>query len=229
LKGRDWISQNRLHLLLGFLGLALPLVVVIWGWVLSGSVQDSISDYNRLRTREAYQGILLAIGCVLISYRGYDPLEYFASHLAGVFAIVVAFFPNSGVLGPYHFISATGLFLMLSFFPLFVWTKTGREPQNIRQSLTSMFRLNSPFATAGISRRKRIRNIIYVICGFIILAGIVLAGASDIFWQDTPFFALKPVLLFEWMMIWAISIAALVKGGALPFLKDKTPSKVLNG
>jgi hypothetical protein len=228
LKGKDWISQNRLHLLLGFLGLALPLVVVIWGWILSGSIQNSLSDYYSLRTRNAFEGIMLAIGCVLVSYRGYDPLEYFASHLAGVCAVVVAFFPNTGVLGPYHFISATGLFLVLSFFPLCLWTKTDREPQDFRHKLTSLFNLGSAFNSRDMTRKKRIRNIIYVTCGFTILAGIILAGVSDIFWQHTPFFSLKPVLLFEWMMIWAISIAALVKGGALPFLKDMTNSEVLS-
>jgi hypothetical protein len=225
MKNREWISQKHLLLLLGCLGLALPLVVIVWGWVLSGSIQNSMSDYYRLRTKEVFEGILFAIGCVLISYRGYDPLEYSASHLAGMFAVIVAFFPNHGELGAYHFISAVGLFLVLAFFPLFLWTRTGGPPKGFRDTITNFFRLDQALMNPGMTKQKRARNTIYVICGFVILAGIVLSGLCDIFWQNTPFFSLKPVLFFEWAMVWAISLAALVKGRALPFLKDSSDLK----
>ena len=72
---------------------------MVWGFALSGwsiELQDSISDYYSLRTRDAFVGILFVIAWFLCTYKGYETVDDIAGYLACLFALGVAFFPNSG-------------------------------------------------------------------------------------------------------------------------------------
>jgi hypothetical protein len=200
-KGRLLVSHLMLRRVLGILGIALPVVLALWGFALSGwsmELQDSISDYYSLRTRDAFVGILFVIAWFLFAYRGYERKDDVAGYLACVFALGVAFFPNSGEGWEkiVHFSSAAGLFLVLSFFSLFLFTKSGdsRTPQ------------------------KRMRNRVYVACGLAMLACMVLIGLYYLFLKDTAVSDIKPVFWLESLMIWAFGISWFVKGETL--LKD---------
>ena len=56
------------------LGVALPVVLALWGFALCRcmEIQPSISDYYGLRTRDAFVGILFVVGWFLFAYRGYE-------------------------------------------------------------------------------------------------------------------------------------------------------------
>lgn len=188
------VSYLTLRRVVGVLGVALPLVLALWGFVLVGgiAIQPSISDYYGLRTRDALVGILFAVGWFLFTYRGYERKDDIAGNLACLFALGVALFPNSGA--PWervvHFASATALFLALSYFALFLFTKSGGSP-------TPM---------------KLARNRVYRTCGVIMLACIAAIGLYTALLQDTSLAALKPVFWLESAALWAFGVSWFVKG-----------------
>ena len=72
------ISYLRLRRIIGILGIALPIVLMVWGFALSGwsiDLQNSISDYYGLRTWDALFGILFAIAWFLFIYKGYETMD----------------------------------------------------------------------------------------------------------------------------------------------------------
>jgi drug/metabolite transporter (DMT)-like permease len=187
----------------GVLGVALPVVLSIEGFVLCrcGSVQASISDYYSLRTRDVLVGTLFAVGWFLFTYHGYDRRDDIAGNLACVFALGIALFPNSG--GPLeqrvHFISATAFFAVLSYFSIVLFTKTAGHP-------TAM---------------KRARNVVYRVCGGVMLACIVFIAIYFLFLQQTAVSRVKPVFWLESTALWAFGWSWFVKGETL--LKDPEP------
>jgi len=227
-QGRLIVSHLRLRRALGVLGIALPLVLMLWGFALSGwsmELQDSISDYYSLRTRDAFVGTVFVIGLFLFAYRGYERRDDVAGYLACVFALGVAFFPSKpqGWESIVHFSSAAGLFLVLSFFSLILFTKTKTcEPPWWRRIL-SAFRFGP--AKSGDSRtpQKRWRDRVYVACGLVMLACMALTGLYIWLLEDTAVSNIKPVFWLESLMIWAFGISWFVKGDWLRLLKDKNP------
>lgn len=204
-KERLLVSHLMLRRILGVLGIALPVILAVWGFALSGwalELQDSLSDYYSLRTRDAFVGILFVIAWFLFVYRGYERKDDIAGYFACVFALGVAFFPNSGEDWEQivHFSSAAGLFLVLSFFSLFLFTKSRGQ--------------RTP--------RKRMRDRVYIICGVVMLACMALIGFYKLFLQDTFISDYKPVFWLESLMIWAFGISWFVKGQTL--LKDRKRS-----
>ena len=194
------VSHLTLRRVLGVLAVALPIVLALWGFALCECIelQDSLSDYYSLRTRDAFVGILFVIAWFLFAYRGYDLGDNIAGYLACVFALGVALFPNSGEdwEKTLHFASAAALFLMLSYFSLRLFTKSTKP----RDSWTP---------------QKRVRNRIYVACGLVILACLALNGLYNLLLEDTTVSEIKPVFWLESLMIWAFGISWFVKGETL--------------
>lgn len=188
------VSYLTLRRVVGVLGVALPLVLALWGFALLNgiTIQPSISDYYSLRTRDTLVGVLFAVGWFLFTYRGYERKDDIAGNLACVFALGVAFFPNSGAQWEraIHFASAAALFFTLSYFALFLFTKSGGSP-------TPM---------------KLARNRVYRTCGVIMLACIAGIGLYSWLWDDTSVAALKPVFWLESAALWAFGVSWFVKG-----------------
>jgi hypothetical protein len=191
------VSPPTLRWVVGVLGVALPVVLAVWGFFICRclEIQPSISDYYALRTRDAFVGILFVVGWFLFAYKGYEPQDDIAGDLVCLFALGVAFFPNSGKgwEKALHFISATALFLVLSYFSLGLFTKSKGQK----------------------TPRKRTRNAIYRTCGVVMLACIVLIGIYSWWLDDTPISALKPVFWLESLALWAFGISWFVKGKTL--------------
>ena len=221
------VSHLRLRRIVGALGLALPVILLVWGFALSGwslTVQNSLSDYYSLRTRDAFVGILFVIAWFLCTYKGYEVVDDVAGNLACVFALGVAFFPNSGAGWEkiVHFSSAAGLFLVLSFFSLYLFTKAKNSPKGWRSTVTS-FRFNAVRPGDIVTPQKKIRNRIYIACGVVMVLCLVLIGIYSWLWQDTFISRFKPVFALEWMLIWAFGISWMIKGETL--VRDKKPAK----
>jgi len=215
------VDERLLRRIVGALGVALPVVVTVWGLFLSRwSVQDSLSDYYSLRTRDAFVGILFVIGWFLFAYRGYEKMDKIAGYLACVFALGVAIFPNSGSTWEriVHFSSATCLFLVLSFFSLLLFTKTKDSPKGFKPTVLSAFRFGATKSNSMTCEKKK-RNIVYIVCGIVMLACISLIGLYMLFWQNTAISNIKPVFCLEWLMIWAFGTSWFIKGETI--LKDK--------
>ena len=206
------MPYDQLRIIIGLLGIALPVVLILWGFVICECTDmlPSISDYYYLRTRDALVGILMATGVFLFTYRGYPrdekrdhkflPTDNIVGHLACLFAIGVAFFPDRGsdFDQVVHFISAGGMFVMLSVFSFFLFTKTkdGEQP----------------------TPKKLLRNKIYRACGIIIWLCIILLLLNWALFEDTSLEDLNPVFWLEALALWSFGFSWFVKGGA--FFKD---------
>jgi len=194
---------------IGILGVAFPVVLVIGTIIASGSdhILGSISEYYHSVMRNIFVGILCAIGLFLFSYRGYKQIDNVMGNLACIFALGVAFFPmslgSSDLVDKIHFISATLLFLTLSFFSLFLFTKTKDKKK--------------------MSCEKRKRNIVYITCGIIMLACIAFIAVYFIFqlYSYPAIYNLKPIFWLETFALWAFGVSWLTKGEAI--LKDIKP------
>ncbi len=142
----DDLSSHRYRLLIGVLGLMLPILLwVIAGWRPTEGSQrwellNSVSAYYYTGAVVVFVGILVALGVFLVTYRGYDNeynrLDRIVAIVAGVAAIGVAFFPSEAPLGvpkPFwwtpktgmiHYFCAFVLFSAFIFFTVFLFPKS---------------------------------------------------------------------------------------------------------
>lgn len=190
------ISYLGLRKAVGILGIVFPVILVL-GTLIIGkddTFQKSISMYYHTHMRDAFVGILCAVALFLFSYTGYSWVDNLCGDLAALFALGVAFCPTSetSIVGIIHLISAVLFFLTLIYFSLFLFTKSNANP----------------------TAQKKQRNIVYKICGFIMLLCIVailvfiilpndakikLETFSFVFWSET-------------IALWAFGVSWLVKG-----------------
>jgi hypothetical protein len=200
-------SDNAHRQLIGYIGLALPLILwVIAGWRPTGlsarwRPMDSISAYYYSGAVAAFVGLLVALALFLITYRGFDNkygwVDRLAARIAGFAALLVAFFPTSAPDGfpklPWwtpsnrvvHYISAIVLFSMFALFCLWLFRLTTSDPP---------------------PPDKRRRNGIYVGCGIVILISMTWAGVAG--WKEGPIFWPESLALIAFAISW------LVKGRA---------------
>ncbi len=204
------ISYLELRKAIGYLGIALPFVVSFGALLLQGmGIQDTISSYYYTEMRDVFVGILCAIGVFMASYKGYERKDDLAGDLACIFAVGVALFPTAPdnpsshekIIAAVHALLASFFFLTISYFSLFLFTKT------------------DPSRTA--TRKKRQRNTVYKICGYTMLIALALILIYSIA-PDSAVARLEkyhPVFWFESIAIEAFGIAWMTKGEAV--LKDE--------
>jgi hypothetical protein len=209
------ISFLAMRRLIGILGISLPIIVVIGGFLQSGSVvQGSISGYYYTNMRDFFVGLLCVVSLFLMSYRGYEKIDDLIGNLSGVFAMGIVVFPTSMFCGQVvkvgifllnddiseyiHLTFGTLFFLSLSFNSIFLFTR--RHP-------------------GVLGREKRRRNIIYRFCGIVMILAIVCTTIYTIFLRDTYISKFYPVLILESIALFAFGISWLVKGYTL--FKDK--------
>ena len=176
--------------------------------MLHGSgIESSISHYYHTEMRDVFVGSLWAIGVFLFSYRGYDRRDEIAGNLACIFAIGVALFPTEpeinptprdGVLSALHFASAAAFFLTNAYFSLV------------------LFRKSNPTKPPTPAKRKR--NLVYTICGYTILACLVLIAVAKSALSDSLLKGLDLVFWLESVAVVAFGVSWLTKGEAI--LKD---------
>jgi len=216
-KDPQLISYQILRRAVGILGIAFPVVLLIGSIICCGcnEIQTSISSYYHTGMRNIFVGILCAIALFMYTYNGYDYRDAIAGNLACIFALGVAFFPTSindavtkcipftidnHIIGKIHYVSAAGLFLIFSYFSIFLFTIKDKEP----------------------TKMKLKRNIIYKTCGYIMLGCIVLIGLYSICRYYNKCNCLldnRIVFWLESVALWAFGISWLIKGNSI--LKDK--------
>lgn len=206
-------SYLLLRQLIGILGILLPFICMFGGKLFTGiSIQRSISFYYHTNMRDFFVGLLFLLGLFLITYKGRFRLDNIISTLSGIAALCVALFPclfqspeepvgilqiKNGTSDIIHFTCASTFFILLAFNSLFLFTKR-KEGDEYKP-------------------HKKTRNIIYIVCGSVILiclitlAIILLFGKTDTDQTIT-------VLVFETIMLIAFGFSWLVKGQT--FLKD---------
>lgn len=205
------VSYLFLRKAVGVLGLALPVVLAGGAWLLFGDgVQASISAYYYTGLRDVFVGTLCAIAVFLLSYKGPEPRDDRAGDLASLGAVGTALFPTTPVdptsldrvLAGLHFGFAALFFLTLAYFSLALFTKTHPD------------RPPTP--------RKRMRNVVYRVCGVLILVAVALIAVVKLTpGLEEALLRLRPVFWLEALAVVAFGLSWLTKGEAI--LEDEGP------
>lgn len=210
------VAYVFLQRLVGGIAVLLPFVVVIGDFALGGDeLRSSISAYYYSPMGNVFVGALCALGVFFLSYQhkplpGYE-LDNNLSYGASAAAIGVALFPTaeheakawSGewLVSTVHLLSACILFVLLAIFSLKLFTKT--DP---RRALTEA---------------KRKRNTVFRVCGWTIVASIVLVALSNLV---QPPDSVRSLLWLETIGVVAFGISWLVKSGIFGILVDTEPA-----
>ena len=196
------ISFIMLRRFTGVTGALLPVVLLLGCCVYCQQCRyPSISAYYHTAMRDIFVGTLFAIAIFLLFYKGYHSGDHRVSIWAGISALCVALFetdppgtPVASLSDILHYISAVSFFLALIVFCFFLFTKT-----------------NPAVSPTG---RKLLRNRIYRICGFIMVA-CLLAIPLYSFWLKNLWpglTAANPVFWLETVLLWAFGVSWMVKG-----------------
>ena len=197
------INTLRLRVVLGVLAILLPWIVAI----LNGGFPQSISaTYYVDQCITPFMGILIACSVLLMCYKGYDLQDDIILTLSGVMGIGICLFPTYTELYEYvgtfhvpveissaiHNISAIIFFGLLSYNSLFLFTKGSAVPTS----------------------KKKIRNIIYRICGVGMIGSFLILLLPDFFIK---------VWLMETIALFFFGVSFLTKADVFPFLFCDTP------
>lgn len=211
------ISYLALRKTIGFLGLLLPFILMIGGWIASGSfdVEPSISDYYYTKLGSVFVGTLSVVAMFLFAYKGYETADRIAGFLGCVFALGVVFFPTAPcpepegyqkIFGYLHFAFAGLFFTVLIFFSLVLFTKSSTSHR--------------------MTGRKKMRNTVYHVCGYIMIACILGIAVFSI-WFDPEDCKVEDGDVTFWLetiALMAFGASWLVKGELI--LKDlNTPQQ----
>ncbi len=210
------ISYLNLRIGLGFVGFFLPIILIIGSFIFGNcsQIQPSISHYYYTVMGNYFVGSLCAVAMFLFFYKGYDKTDSIVANIAGVCALLVAFFPTdpasnslcqfvsnnrNGSVNAIHYTAAALLFSSFAFFCLVLFTKTD--------------------ATHAMSAHKKIRNKIFVCCGIIITVCVVLLAVYNIIGSlHNIIEKYKPTLILESIALFAFGLSWIAKGEM--FLKD---------
>ncbi len=202
-------AQRRV---IGFLGIALPILVVAISIILPvkerWTILDSISAYYYTSAIPVFVGLLFALAMFLFVYGGYegDIADRCLGKISGTAALGVIFFPTKAPDGfiepqwwtdwmrPVHYVSATLLFVTFILFSMWLFRRTAAETKE------------------EMSTGKRLRNKVYFWCGVIMIVSVLWAASS--LWTKHPIFIPEAIALI------AFSVSWLTKGRTVRWLRS---------
>ncbi|MCU0458095.1 MAG: hypothetical protein MUE37_03270 [Bacteroidales bacterium] len=205
-------SYLSLRKAVGWIGILLPFVLVLGNIFIfrEREVLTNMSVYYHTGMRDIFVGSICAIALFLFFYRGYDRWDDLSADIAGVFALGVAFFPTVED-GPWdwaawiHFISAACFLVILAIISLFLFTRGEEHPTGM----------------------KRKRNIVYRVCGIVMLASLASIEIFFLFFDGINSDS-RYVLIAETVTLMAFGISWLTKGGTLYPDKPKNNKNMEN-
>ena len=201
------VNTKRMRIMIGALGMLLPWLVAL----VTLSWPESIScTYYSVFAVGVFMVILGSAGILLINYKGYDKVDDITGTIAGIFGLLICLFPMVYVENPemktgilhlpsnisniFHCISAFGFFGMLAFMSFFLFTKTAGE----------------------MTKKKKIRNIIYRVCGIGMIGSFLLMLLDVI--PGVNIYNLTWIV--ETIALTFFGISWIVKSDSVPMLKD---------
>lgn len=201
------VDTKRMRIMIGILGMLLPWLVAL----ITLSWPQSISiTYYSLFAVGTFMVVLGSAGILLINYKGYERIDDISATIAGVFGILICLFPMTYLPDPsvkvgvlhlpsnisniFHCISAVGFFGTLAFMSFFLFTKTSGD----------------------ITPQKKIKNVIYRICGVGMMASFLLFFLNFI----PNFKCYNLTWIVETIALFFFGASWIVKSDAFPFLKD---------
>ena len=205
-----WLK--RIRNLAGFLGMILPWISLIGAIIVSNTTGVPAEFWPTLSISATYYicpaltGILTAASVVLMCYDGYSLRDNIVTTISGIFGIMIVLFPCActvsgelvgffqlpvAISNTIHCASACAFFILLSINSLFLFTIGEKES----------------------TKQKKIRNIIYRVCGIGMLCALILMVLPVSFFAKT--FVVEAIALTFFGISW------LVKGQVFGILKDK--------
>ena len=203
---------RRIRNLAGFLGMILPWISLIGAIIVSNTTGIPAEFWPTLSISATYYicpaltGILTAASVVLMCYDGYSLRDNIVTTISGVFGIMIVLFPCActvsgemvgffqlpvAISNTIHCASACAFFILLSINSLFLFTLGEKEP----------------------TKQKKIRNIIYRVCGIGMICALILMVLPVSFFAKT--FVVEAIALTFFGISW------LVKGQVFGILKDE--------
>ena len=203
---------RRIRNLAGFLGMILPWISLIGAIIVSNTTGVPAEFWPTLSISATYYicpaltGILTAASVVLMCYDGYSLRDNIVTTISGVFGIMIVLFPCActvsgemvgffqlpvAISNTIHCASACAFFILLSINSLFLFT--------IGEKVST--------------KQKKIRNIIYRVCGIGMLCALILMVLPVSFFAKT--FVVEAIALTFFGISW------LVKGQVFGILKDE--------
>lgn len=201
------ISYKALRRLIGFLGMLLPIVLIIGGWIFAkDAIQQSISLYYYSNMRDFLVGTLFLVALFLMTYKGTLVIDNVITTITGIAGLSVAIFPCFNELyetqrvGIFQMYPSTSNIFHLSFASLFF----------ILLAINSIFLFTRK--SGPVTPQKKKRNKVYVICGIIILACFVGLIVCMLTLNQQQKFDSRIILILETIALWAFGVSWLVKG-----------------
>jgi len=204
------IWLKRIRNLAGFMGMILPWVSLL-GAILVARTDGVPEDFwETLSISATYYitpplvGILTTTAVVLICYKGYEKRDDLVTTISGVFGLMIVLFPckcpaADSIVGFFqipvdisniiHCASAVMFFVLLAYNSMFLFTLGESD-----------------------TKQKRIKNIIYRVCGIGMLCAMVLMPLPIHFFAKT--FIVEAIALTFFGVSW------LVKGEVFGILSD---------
>ena len=208
-KNDQIISYYALRILIGATGMLLPFLLIIGNLIANQTlhIEFSVSDYYDNGTAgDILVGVLFVLGFFLMAYKGFDRIDSITANLGCVFALGVALCPTTSsnqVVHILHFVFAMLLFSTFIFFSIYLFRKS--DPQK------------------KCSPQKNKRNVIYLVCGIIMIVAIASIVVS-IFWLEEASQQYHLVFWFESLALISFGFSWITKAEFL-FLKDEENEK----
>lgn len=204
------ISYKTLRRLIGILGILLPLINILGGYLIAKTpVQQSISMYYYTNMRDFLVGLMFVVSFFLITYKGYSLIDLIVSTITGITGLGVAIFPCIGDLsitqrvGIFQLSQSTSNYIHLTCAVLFF----------ILLAINSMFLFTR--SDVNVTPQKKIRNVIYLVSGIVILVCVLGFLLSFILLSLEQRFDSKILLILESIALLAFGISWLIKGETL--------------
>lgn len=223
------VSYLLLRQLIGILGIVLPFALILGNHFLGNEswLQPSISHYFYSYMHFAFVGVLFILGAILISYREKEyKLASQVSTFAGAFAFCVAIFPteykdfndNAYIVTsnwePWfkwvHFGSAFCLFSCFAIFCFVIFQKADKDKD---------------LKPVEFDEKKKLRNLIYKLCGWGIVISIVMIGSCTLYEHlshKSTLFTKYSTFLFETTALLCFGNSWLLKG-SVNWKTDESP------
>ena len=186
-----WLTNTQtLRKLIGVLGIALPVLLYVFLWITAEHTVtlESISHYYYTRANPIFIIVVSVLAIFLMVYKGREPIDFYVSFTAGLFAILLLLFPTDNIAITccdadaaysvtyiqdsiwrvrFHYIAAAIFLLSLNYMSLFIFTRSNK-PKWER------------------TKEKRQRNTIYKFCGILMLSAlvVVLLGLLEVIPAD---------------------------------------------
>ena len=222
-------SSKTLRLVIGILGMALPLFLWLSLYVFSGHCEplDSISHYFFTKASTFFIGIISVLAIFFMIYKGYDSTDFFVSSLAGLAAILLLLLPTGNIVQDLeeshdyivtvwtyvhpqsdyrqvaHFIFAALFLGSLAYMSICQFTKSDLHPGERKSE-------------------KILRNRMYRVFGSIMILALVLIflGTKGYIMPVESYNRYHLTFWMEAVAVESFGISWLIKGGAI--CKDKS-------